>query len=41
MMEITIYNVQNALTPKAGKQDLFFLCSACCLMVLYILCKSS
>ena len=36
MTEITIYNVQWATTPKVGKPELGFLCSACHLMVLYI-----
>ena len=27
--------VQRAITPKVGKQELQFICSACCLIVLY------
>ena len=36
MTQITIYNVQRAITPKVGKPQLWFLCSACCLMVVNI-----
>ena len=36
MTEITIYNGQRAVTPKVGKQELWFLCPACCPLVLYI-----
>ena len=39
MREITFYNVQWATTPKAGKPELWFLCSTCHLMVLYISVK--
>ena len=34
--EITIYNIQRTVTKKTGKQELWILHSACCLMVLYI-----
>ena len=36
MTEITIYNVQRSVTPKLGKQKLWFLFSTCSLMVLFI-----
>ena len=36
MTEITIYYVQRAITPKIGHPELWILCSACRLMVLYI-----
>ena len=36
---LTIYNVQRALTPKVCKQELWFLCSACWLMVWYLCVK--
>ena len=35
MIEIAMSNVQRAITPKAGKPELWFMCSACCLIVLY------
>ena len=35
MTEIIIYNVQRAVTPNVGKQEIWFLCSASCLTVLY------
>ena len=44
MVEMAIFNVQRAITPKVGKPELWFMCSACCLIVLYIyveLCKKS
>ena len=31
-----IVNIQRAITPKAGKLELRFMCSACCLMVLNV-----
>ena len=31
-----IVNTQRAITPKVGKPELQFLCSACCLMVLNV-----
>ena len=34
--EIAISKVQRAVNPKVGKQELWFLCSACCPMVFYI-----
>ena len=36
MTGITIYNVQRVVTPKAGNSELWFLCSACHIMVIYI-----
>ena len=36
MTEITVYNVQRAVKPKVGKPELWFLCSACRIMMLYI-----
>ena len=35
-MEMAIFNIQRAITLKVGKQDLWFMCSACHLMVFYI-----
>ena len=32
-------NVQRAITPKVGKPELRFMCSALCLMLLYICVK--
>ena len=34
-----IVNTQRAATPKAGKPELRFMCSACCLMVFNICVK--
>ena len=39
IMETTIYNVPRATSPKEGKQVLWFLCSAQCLIVLHICSK--
>ena len=39
MTGITNYNVQRALTPKAGNRELWFLCSAHHIMVIYICIK--
>ena len=36
MVEMAIFNVQRAITPKVCNPELQFLCSACCLMVLNI-----
>ena len=36
MAILNIYYVQRAATTKVGLPELWFLCSACCLMVLYI-----
>ena len=39
MTGITIYNVKRAVTPKAGNSDLWFLCSAHHIMVIYTCIK--
>ena len=39
MTWITIDNVQRAVTPKAGNSELWFLCSANSIMVIYICIK--
>ena len=39
MVEMAICNVQRAITPKVGKPELRFMCSALCLIVLYICVK--
>ena len=39
MIGITIYNVQRVVTPKAGNSELWFLCSAYHIMVIYICVK--
>ena len=39
MTGITIYIVQRAVTPKAGNLELWFLCSAHNIMVIYICIK--
>ena len=39
MNRITICNVQRAVTPKAGNSELWFLCSAHHIMVIYICIK--
>ena len=31
-----MFNVQRAITPKVGNSELRFMCSACCLIMLYI-----
>ena len=36
MTKITIYQVQSAVTTTVGKQQLWFLCSACRLIVVNI-----
>ena len=36
----TIVNEQRAITPKVGKPELRFLCSACRLMVFHVCVKS-
>ena len=35
----TTVNTQRAITPKVGKPELRFMCSACCLMVFNICVK--
>ena len=39
MVEMAMFIVQRTITPKAGKPELPFMCSACCLTVLYICVK--
>ena len=39
MIEMAIFNVQGAITPKVGKSKLRFVCSARHLIVLYISVK--
>ena len=39
MVEMDMFNVQRAITPKVGKPELQFMCSAHCLIVLYICVK--
>ena len=39
MVEIAMFNVQRAITPKEGKPELWFMCSAHSLIVLYICVK--
>ena len=39
MTGITIYNVQRVVTPKSGISELWFLCSAHYIMVIYICIK--
>ena len=39
MSGITIYNIQRAVTPKAGNLELWFLCSAHHIIVVYICIK--
>ena len=36
MVKMAMFNVQRAIIPKVGKPELWFMCSACCLIVLYI-----
>ena len=39
MVEMAMFNVQRAITPKVGKPALWFMCSTYRLMVLYISVK--
>ena len=39
IIEWAMLNVQRVITPKVGKPELGFMCSARCLMVLYICVK--
>ena len=39
MVEMVIFNVQRAITPKVGKPELQFMCSASRLIVLFICVK--
>ena len=36
MVKMAMLNVQRAIIPKVGKPELQFMCSACCIIVLYI-----
>ena len=38
-MEMAIFNIQRAITPKAEKPELWLMCSACRLMVFNICVK--
>ena len=38
-MDTNIVNTQRAITPKVGKPELWFMCSAHCLMVFHICVK--
>ena len=39
MVELAMFNVQRVITPKVGKPELWFMCSALRLIVLYICLK--
>ena len=39
MVEMAMFNVQRAISPKAGKSELRFMCSASRLIMLYICVK--
>ena len=39
MVEMIMFNVQRAITANVGKPELWFMCSASCLIVLYICVK--
>ena len=39
MVEMAMFNVQRAITPKVGKPELWFMFSACRLLLLYICVK--
>ena len=39
MVELAMFNVQRVIIPKVGKPELWFMCSARPLMVLYICVK--
>ena len=39
MVKIAMFNTQRAITPKVGKPELWFMCFALLLMVLYICVK--
>ena len=39
MVEMAMFNFRRAITPKVGKPELWFMCSACCPIVLYIYVK--
>ena len=39
MVEVAMFNVQKAITPKVGNQQLHFMCSAHRLIILYVCVK--
>ena len=39
MVKMAMFNVQRTITPKVGKPELRFMCSASCLLVFYICVK--
>ena len=39
MVEVAIFNVQRAITPETRNPMLWYMCSACCPMMLYICVK--
>ena len=39
MVEMAIFNIQRAITPKIGKPQLQFMCSARCFMVFNVCVK--
>ena len=39
MVEMAMFNVKRAITPKAGISELQFMCSAHCFIVLYLCMK--
>ena len=39
MVEVATFNVQKVINPKVGKPELWFMCSAHCLTMLYICVK--
>ena len=39
MVEMAMFNVQTAISPKIGKPELLFMCSTCCIMMIYICVK--
>ena len=39
MVEMAMFNVRRVITPKVDKSELRFMCSAHCLMVLYVCVK--
>ena len=41
VVEMVMFNVQRAITPRVSKPELRFMCPACCRMVLYTCVKFS
>ena len=39
MVEMAMFNVQRVITPRVGRAELQLMCSACCLIALYICMK--